>query len=94
MDWEAVSAYETEFNADLVDRLLTQLQLLDEKNTPYPVNRYQHSLQSATRALNDDGARYARDKYRDSPLYEARRYFCHHYDQNAFNPIYRGTQNR
>jgi len=47
--------YEAKFNAGLVDRLLAQLRLLDEDWTPYPVNRYQHSLQAATRAC-DDGA--------------------------------------
>jgi len=52
-DWEAVMDYEKEFNAGLVDRLLEQFKQLDEKETPYPINRYQHSLQSATRALND-----------------------------------------
>jgi predicted HD phosphohydrolase len=52
-DWEAVMDYEAEFNAGLVDRLLAQFRLLDEEWTPYPINRYQHSLQTATRALND-----------------------------------------
>jgi len=52
-DWEAVMDYEAEFNAGLVDRLLEQFRMLDEASTPYPINRYQHSLQSATRALND-----------------------------------------
>ena len=52
-DWEAVMDYEAEFNAGLVDRLLDQFKMLDEASTPYPINRYQHSLQSATRALND-----------------------------------------
>ena len=146
-DWEAVTEYEAVFNADLVERLLAQFKLLDEEDTPYPVNRYQHSLQSATRALNDGadeelviaallhdigdvvapynhgevaaailkpyvsektywvvkhhcvfqgyyynhhlgGDRNARDKYRDNPYYEDCRYFCHHYDQNAFDPEY------
>ena len=34
------------------------------------------------------GDRNARDKYRDSPYFEDCRYFCHHYDQNAFDPDY------
>ena len=55
-DWEAVSDYEAQFNAGLVDRLLQQFKVLDEESTPYPINRYQHSLQAATRALNDDAA--------------------------------------
>ncbi len=146
-DWEAVMDYEHEFNAGLIDRLLAQFELLDEKDTPYPINRYQHSLQSASRALEDGadeeliiaallhdigdvvapynhgevaaailkpyvsektywivrhhcvfqgyyynhhlgGDRNARDKYRDSPYFEDCRYFCHHYDQNAFDPEY------
>ena len=146
-DWQAVMSYEEEFNAGLVDRLLDQLRQLDEPETPYPVNRLQHSLQSATRALEDGadeelvvaallhdvgdvvapynhgdvaaailkpyvsertwwivkhhcvfqgyyynhhlgGDRHAREKYRDHPYYEDCRYFCHHYDQNAFDPDY------
>ena len=146
-DWQAVMAYEEEFNAGLVDRLMAQLRLLDEPETPYPVNRLQHSLQSATRAMEDGaddelvvaallhdigdvvapynhgdvaaailkpyvsertwwivkhhcvfqgyyynhyfgGDRHAREKYRDHPYYEDCRYFCHHYDQNAFDPDY------
>ena len=52
-DWEAVIAYDEEFNAGLVDRLLEQFKQLDEPETPYPINRYQHSLQSATLAYED-----------------------------------------
>ena len=146
-DWDAVMDYEEEFNAGLVDRLLEQLKLLDEKWTPYPINRYQHLLQSATRAYKDGaseelvvaallhdigdviapynhgevaaallkpyvsektywivkhhcvfqgyyynhhlgGDRHARDKYKSSPHYKDCEYFCHHYDQNAFDPNY------
>ena len=146
-DWEAVMEYEKEFNAGLVDRLLAQFAMLDEKDTPYPLNRYWHSLQSATRALDDGadeetiiaallhdigdvvapynhgevaaailkpyvsektywvvkhhcvfqgyyynhhlgGDRHARERYSDSPWYEDCRYFCHNYDQNAFDPDY------
>jgi len=144
-DWDAVLEYEEEFNAGLVDRLVEQMKLLDEESTPYPVNRYQHSLQSATLALNDGadeetvvaallhdigdvvapynhgdvaaailkpyvsektwwivkhhcvfqgyyynhhlgGDRYAREKYSSHPYYEDCKYFCHNYDQNAFDP--------
>ncbi|MCP4874147.1 MAG: HD domain-containing protein [Gammaproteobacteria bacterium] len=146
-DFEAVADYEADFNAGLVDRLLAQLKQLDEEWTPYPINRYQHSLQSATRAYNDGadeetivaallhdigdvvapynhgevaaailkpyvsekthwvvkhhcvfqgyyynhylgGDRNARDKYQDSPYYNDCKYFCHNYDQNAFDPDY------
>ncbi len=146
-DWDAVMEYEKQFNAGLVDRLLAQFQLLDEQDTPYPLNRYQHSLQSATRAYDDGadeetivaallhdigdvvapynhgevaaailkpyvsekthwivrhhcvfqgyyynhyygGDRYAREKYRGSPYFDDCVYFCHNYDQNAFDPDY------
>jgi len=146
-DFEAVMDYEDAFNAGLVDRLLAQLKSLDEDWTPYPINRYQHCLQSATRAYNDGaneelivaalihdvgdilspynhgelaaailkpyvsektrwivehhclfqgfyynhhlgGDRLAREKYKDSPYYDACVYFCHNYDQNAFDPDY------
>ena len=52
-DWDAVEAYEEEFNAALPDRILATIKSLDEDWTPYPINRYQHSLQSATRAYED-----------------------------------------
>ncbi len=146
-DFEAVIDFEAEYNAGLVDRLLAQLKQLDEPWTPYPINRYQHSLQSATLAMNDGadeetiiaallhdigdvvapynhgevaaailkpyvsektywvvkhhcvfqgyyynhhlgGDRNARDKYKDNPYYEDCKYFCHNYDQNAFDPAY------
>ena len=32
------------------------------------------------------GDRNAREKYKDSPYYEDAVYFCHNYDQNAFDP--------
>ena len=146
-DFLAVVDFEKTYNAGLVDRLIDQLKLLDEEWTPYPINRYQHSLQSATRAYDDGadeetvvaallhdigdvvapynhgevaaailkpyvsertywvvkhhcvfqgyyynhyygGDRNARDKYRDNPYFEDCRYFCHHYDQKAFDPDY------
>lgn len=146
-DMDAINEYEKVFNAGLVDRLLEQFKLLDEGETPYPLNRYQHSLQSATLAYEDGadeevvvaallhdigdvvapwnhgevaaailkpyvsektwwivnhhclfqgyyynhlmgGDRFAREKYRDHPYYEDAVYFCHNYDQNAFDPKY------
>lgn len=146
-DFLAVMAYEDEFNAALVDRLMAALKSLDEEWTPYPINRYQHSLQAATRAHEDGadeeivvaalihdigdilspynhgevaaaiakpymsekacwilkhhcvfqgfyynhhlgGDRLAREKYKESPHYDACVYFCHNYDQNAFDPSY------
>lgn len=146
-DWDAVMAYEEQFNAELVDRIIAMLKSLDEDWTPYPINRYQHSLQSATRAheagepedlviaalLHDlgdtlspfnhgelaaaivkpyvserthwilkhhcvfqgyyynhhlGGDRHAREKYKDSPHYDACVKFCHDYDQSSFDPDY------
>jgi predicted HD phosphohydrolase len=146
-DFHAIMEYDASYNAGLVDRLMAQLQQLDEPWTPYPINRLQHSLQSASRAYRDDadeetvvaallhdigdvtapfnhgevaaailkpyvsektywvvkhhcvfqgyyynhflgGDRNAREKYRDNPYYEDCVYFCHNYDQNAFDPDY------
>lgn len=146
-DFLAVMDYEEVFNSELIDRLIQQLEALDEDWTPYPINRYQHSLQSATRAYEDGaseeiivaallhdigdivapynhgevaaailkpyvsertrwiiqhhcvfqgfyynhylgGDRNAREKYKDHPYYDDCKYFCHHYDQNAFDPDY------
>lgn len=39
--------------ANLASRLLTILRGMDVDNPPYPVTRFGHSLQSASRALND-----------------------------------------
>ncbi|AHC99984.1 HD domain-containing protein [Leisingera methylohalidivorans] len=52
-DWAAVEAYEAAYNAALPERILDAIRSLDEDWTPYPVNRYQHSLQAATRAYED-----------------------------------------
>jgi len=49
-DFLAVMAYDDHFNAGLVDRLIAALTSLDEDWAPYPINRYQHSLQAASRA--------------------------------------------
>ncbi|WP_127111918.1 HD domain-containing protein [Shimia sediminis] len=146
-DWDAVMDYEEQFNAELVDRILAMLKSLDEDWTPYPINRYHHCLQAATRAHADGadeeivvaalihdigdilspynhgelaaamvrpymserarwiiehhcvfqgyyynhmlgGDRHAREKYKDSPYYDDAVYFCHNYDQNAFDPDY------
>ncbi|EBA18659.1 hypothetical protein RSK20926_13089 [Roseobacter sp. SK209-2-6] len=54
-DWAAVEKYEEDYNAALPERILDAIRSLDEDWTPYPVNRYQHSLQAATRA-HADGA--------------------------------------
>ncbi len=51
--WELLCRKEEEFNADYVDRVLDHLKLLDVDWGGYRVNRYVHSLQSATRAERD-----------------------------------------
>ncbi|NQV46811.1 MAG: HD domain-containing protein [Rhodospirillaceae bacterium] len=52
-DWDLLSRLEHKANADVVDRVLTHLKLLDVDWGGYRINRYQHSLQSATMAERD-----------------------------------------
>jgi len=138
---------EEKINVNMVDRVLKHLKLLDVGWGGYRINRYQHSLQSATRAYNDGaddetivaallhdigdtlspynhgelaaailkpyvsarmhwivanhatfqgyyynhhlgGDRHARERFKDHRWYDDCVYFCHHYDQNAFDPDY------
>lgn len=53
-EFEFLMEQEESFNADLVDRILGQLKLMDVSWDGYKINRYQHSLQSATRAYRDE----------------------------------------
>ncbi len=53
-EFMAIMDFEDEYNTELVNRLVAQLKELDEPWTAYPVNRLQHSLQSATRAYDDN----------------------------------------
>jgi predicted HD phosphohydrolase len=135
------------FLAELPDRVLNALEGLRGSLAGYQVSRYEHSLQSATRALRDGrdeeyvvaallhdigdelaplthgemmGAvlrpfvrpeivwivkhhgvfqlyyyghhvgvdRNARDRFRDSPWFDACAEFCELYDQNCFDPAY------
>ncbi len=146
-EFALVMQLEEKFNSDLVDRVLDHLKLLDVDWGGYRINRYQHCLQSATRAYNDGadeemiiaallhdigdivspynhgemaaailkpyvskrvhwivanhcifqgyyynhylgGDRNARDRFKDHPWYDDCVYFCHNYDQNAFDPDY------
>ncbi|MCP5088900.1 MAG: phosphohydrolase [Rhodobacteraceae bacterium] len=146
-DFQRLIELEEEFNADQVDRVLGHLKLLDVDWGGYRINRYQHCLQSATRAYNDGadeemivaallhdigdiiapynhgevaaavlkpfvservhwimanhctfqgfyynhhlgGDRHARDRFKDHPWYDDCVHFCHHYDQNSFDPDY------
>jgi predicted HD phosphohydrolase len=52
-DYELLDRYETEYVAALPDRLLSALDALKHSLAGYQVSRYEHSLQSATRALRD-----------------------------------------
>ena len=52
-EFELLLAHERGEAADLPERVLDLLRTLDHGDTPYRVNRYEHSLQAATRALRD-----------------------------------------
>lgn len=52
-DYELLDGYEREFAATLPERILESVQQLGHSLQGYPVSRLTHSLQSATRALND-----------------------------------------
>ncbi len=52
-DYELLDRYEEQFNAELPDRLLRALDGLKQSLAGYKVSRYEHSLQSATRAHRD-----------------------------------------
>ena len=49
-DWEIVGAHFRSFNEGLADRVLAHLKLLDGDYGGFPIDRLQHSLQTATRA--------------------------------------------
>ena len=58
-DWALISKHYLEFAADLPDRVLTHLKLLEGDFGGFPVCRMEHSLQTATRAHRDGrGERY------------------------------------
>jgi predicted HD phosphohydrolase len=52
-DYELLARYEEEYEKELPDRLLHALEGLKHSFAGYQVNRYEHSLQSATRAHRD-----------------------------------------
>jgi predicted HD phosphohydrolase len=146
-DYDLLGRYESAFLAELPDRLLAALEGLRASYPGYQVSRYEHSLQSATRAYRDGrdpeyvvaallhdlgdelaplchgemvGAilrpyvrpeltwvvkhhgvfqllyyghhigqdQNARDRFRDSPWFDACAEFCERYDQNCFDPEY------
>ena len=52
-DWKIIASEFTKFSNGLADRVLTHLQLLDGDYGGFPIDRYLHSLQTATLALRD-----------------------------------------
>jgi predicted HD phosphohydrolase len=52
-DYALLDRYEEEYVAELADRVLDSLERLRTSFAGYQVTRYEHSLQSATRALRD-----------------------------------------
>jgi len=52
-DWDAIGAHSAEEYAGLADRVLDHLKLLDNDGGGFAVSRYEHSLQTATRAWAD-----------------------------------------
>ena len=52
-DWKAIGAEFPATAAAAADRVLAHLKLLDGDMGGFPIDRYQHSLQTATRALKD-----------------------------------------
>ena len=52
-DYDLLARYEDEYMRELPDRLLAALEALKSSFAGYRVSRYEHSLQSATRALRD-----------------------------------------
>ena len=52
-DYELLDRYADEYAKSLPDRVLVALDGLKQSFAGYQVNRYEHSLQSATRALRD-----------------------------------------
>ena len=52
-DWALIGSHFMDYAAGLPDRVLTHLKLLDGDYGGFPVDRLQHSLQTATRAHRD-----------------------------------------
>lgn len=52
-DWANIATNAAEFNRGLADRVLDHLRLLDGDFGGFPVDRLEHSLQTATRAHRD-----------------------------------------
>lgn len=52
-DWSIIAGHFRQFAAGLPDRVLAHLKLLDGDYGGFPIDRLQHSLQTATRAYRD-----------------------------------------
>lgn len=52
-DWQTIGGEFRRFAAQLPDRIITHLRLLEDDHGGFPVDRYTHCLQTATRALED-----------------------------------------
>jgi predicted HD phosphohydrolase len=52
-DWQLIGMEFMQFAQGLPDRVIRHLQLLDGDYGGFPIDRYQHSLQTATRAWRD-----------------------------------------
>jgi predicted HD phosphohydrolase len=52
-DWQIIGAEFGAYSKDLPDRVIAHLRLLEGDFGGFPVDRYTHSLQTATRALRD-----------------------------------------
>ncbi|GGC88126.1 HD domain-containing protein [Halopseudomonas salina] len=52
-DWQLISSHFRAFSQGLPDRVMTHLQLLDGDYGGFPIDRLEHSLQTATRAHRD-----------------------------------------
>jgi predicted HD phosphohydrolase len=52
-DWQLIGAEFAQYSKKLPDRIIAHLQLLEGDYGGFPIDRYAHSLQTATRALRD-----------------------------------------
>lgn len=52
-DWQTIGGEFMQFASKLPDRIITHLRLLENDYGGFPVDRYTHCLQTATRALKD-----------------------------------------
>ena len=53
-DWKIIGRETAQFNKGLADRVIQHLEILRGDYGGFPIDRLEHSLQTATRALRDD----------------------------------------